>query len=138
MLNKFSNEDYNYINRLRVRSFRAHNDISFKPGSASVLILGSNGVGKTSILEAISIFSYGKGIRNAKLYDMINKDKKEFLIDCFSKGFRPRQILVEFDELTVPSRRGFERVTEINQILINNNYQLIKTDGKADFLYLKN
>ena len=62
----------------------------------------------------------------------------EFLIDCFSKGFRPRQILVEFDELNVPSRRGFERVTEINQILINNNYQLIKTDGKADFLYLKN
>ena len=62
----------------------------------------------------------------------------EFLIDCFSKGFRPRQILVEFDELNVPSRRGFERVTEINQILIKNNYQLIKTDGKADFLYLKN
>ena len=80
MLNKFSNEDYNYINRLRVRSFRAHNDISFEPGNASVLILGSNGVGKTSILEAISIFSYGKGIRNAKFYDMINKDKKGFLI----------------------------------------------------------
>ena len=73
MLNKFSSEDYNYINRLRVRSFRAHNDISFEPGKASVLILGSNGVGKTSILEAISIFSYGKGIRNAKFFDMVNK-----------------------------------------------------------------
>ena len=41
MLNKFSNEDYNYISRLRVRSFRAHNDISLEPGSSSVLILGS-------------------------------------------------------------------------------------------------
>ena len=81
MLNKFPSEDYSYINRLRVRSFRAHNDISFEPGNASVLILGSNGVGKTSILEAISIFSYGKGIRNAKFYDMINKNKKGFLID---------------------------------------------------------
>ena len=81
MLNKFSNEDYNYVNRLRVRSFRAHNDISLEPGSSSVLILGSNGVCKTSILEAISIFSYGKGIRNARFYDMINKDKKGFLID---------------------------------------------------------
>ncbi len=78
MLNKLSNEDYNYINKLRVRSFRAHNDICFEPGNDSVLILGSNGVGKTSILEAISIFSYGKGIRNAKFYDMINKDKKDF------------------------------------------------------------
>ena len=27
----------------------------------------------------------------------------EFLVDCFSKGFRPRQVLVEFDELAVPS-----------------------------------
>ena len=62
----------------------------------------------------------------------------EFLVDCFSKGFRPRQILVEFDELNFPSRRSFKRVTYINQILINNNYQLIKTDGQADFLYLKN
>ena len=87
-----------------------------------------------------------------KLLDQLNLNKDEiplikldiegaeieFLIDCFSKGFRPRQILVEFDELNVPSRKGYERVTEINQILINNNYQLIKTDGKADFLYLKN
>ena len=62
----------------------------------------------------------------------------EFLVDCFSKGFRPRQILVEFDELNAPSRRAFERVTYINQILIDNNYQLIKTDGQADFLYLRN
>ena len=62
----------------------------------------------------------------------------EFLVDCFSKGFTPRQILVEFDELNVPSRTGFKRVTEINQLLINNNYQLLKTDGQADFLYFKN
>lgn len=61
----------------------------------------------------------------------------EFLVDCFSKGFRPRQILVEFDELNVPSRKAFERVTYINQILIDNNYQLLKTDGQADFLYLR-
>ena len=62
----------------------------------------------------------------------------EFLVDCMNKGFRPRQILVEFDELNIPSARSFERVTYINQILINNNYQLLKTDGQADFLYFKN
>ena len=62
----------------------------------------------------------------------------EFLVDCFNKGFRPKQILVEFDELNIPSKKGFERVTYINQILINNNYHLLKTNGKADFLYFKN
>ena len=62
----------------------------------------------------------------------------EFLVDCFSKGFRPKQILVEFDELNAPSAKSFERVTYINQILINNNYQLLRTNGQADFLYLRN
>ena len=51
MLNKLVNEDYNYINRLRVRSFRAHNDISFEPGNSSVLILGSNGEERAGVLE---------------------------------------------------------------------------------------
>ena len=120
MLNKLSNEDYNYINRLRVRSFRAHNDISFEPGNASVLILGSNGVGKTSILEAISIFSYGKGIRNAKFYDMINRDKKEFTIDLdlnirenfileyqtsYNKLDRSRRITINNKEITAKNSR---------------------------------
>ena len=59
----------------------------------------------------------------------------EFLIDCFNKDFRPRQILVEFDELNAPCKRSFERVTKINQILIKNSYQLLKTDGKSNFLY---
>ncbi len=62
----------------------------------------------------------------------------EFLIDCFNKGFRPSQILVEFDELHVFSKRGYKRVTKINQVLVNNNYQLLKTDGQANFLYFKN
>ena len=120
MLNKLSNEDYNYINRLRVRSFRAHNDISFEPGNASVLILGSNGVGKTSILEAISIFSYGKGIRNAKFYDMINKDKKGFLVDLdlniredfileyqtsYNKLDRSRRVMINNKEVTAKDSR---------------------------------
>ena len=61
----------------------------------------------------------------------------EFLVDCFDKGFKPRQILVEFDELNAPSKKSYERVTYINQILIKNDYQLIKTNGQADFLYLK-
>ena len=74
-------DSVNYINSIRMKSFRSHLDISINPGKGSVLILGSNGAGKTSILEAISIFSYGKGIRNAKFYEMANKDKDSFMVD---------------------------------------------------------
>ncbi len=62
----------------------------------------------------------------------------EFLIDCLNKGFKPRQILVEFDELTVPSKKGFDRVSKVNKLLVKNNYKLIKTNGYADFLYYRN
>ena len=81
MLDNETYEDLNYINSIRVRSFRSHDDLELFPGKSSVLIVGSNGVGKTSILEAISIFSYGKGIRDAKFYDMIKNDKDSFFVD---------------------------------------------------------
>ena len=88
MLNSRKKESVNYINSIRVRSFRSHIDINLNPGKESVLILGSNGAGKTSILEAISIFSYGKGIRNAKFYEMTNKDRESFLTNKFRAKFR--------------------------------------------------
>ncbi len=52
-------------------------------------------------------------------------------------GFRPKQILVEFDELNVPSKLGFERVSMIHQILTGSDYKMVRTDGKTDFLYLR-
>ena len=111
MLNKLANEDYNYINKLRVRSFRVHNDISLEPGNSSVLILGSNGVGKTSILEAISIFSYGKGIRNANFYDMINKYKKGFLIDL--DFYLKEDFILEY-------HTSYSKINKSRKLMINN------------------
>jgi len=52
-------------------------------------------------------------------------------------GFKPRQILVEFDELNVPSKRGFERVSEVHQLLTLSDYKMVWTNGQADFLYLR-
>lgn len=42
--------------------------------SETNLIIGSNGSGKTSILESISLLSPGKGIRGAKPSEILNKD----------------------------------------------------------------
>jgi len=61
----------------------------------------------------------------------------EVLTRALNIGITPRQILVEFDELNVPSTKGFARVTEMDELLKNNGYTLLKTDGKADFLYFK-
>lgn len=61
----------------------------------------------------------------------------EVLTHCMSYGIRPKQILVEFDELNVPSTRGYQRVDQVHQLLCQNGYQMIRTDGQADFLYLR-
>ncbi|MDB4100227.1 FkbM family methyltransferase [Amylibacter sp.] len=61
----------------------------------------------------------------------------EVIERCIEVGIMPRQILVEFDELNVPSSKGFARVTEVDDLLRNNGYKLLKTDGQTDFLYLR-
>ena len=61
----------------------------------------------------------------------------EVLTHCLSKGILPRQILVEFDELRVPSDKGFKRATKMDELLIKNGYKMLKTDGEADFLYYR-
>ncbi|MDB4659653.1 FkbM family methyltransferase [Synechococcus sp. AH-551-C10] len=61
----------------------------------------------------------------------------EVLIHCISNGILPKQILVEFDELNAPSKKGYNRVNYAHQVLIRNGYEMIKTDGQADFLYLR-
>ena len=62
----------------------------------------------------------------------------EVLMHCMESGIFPRQILVEFDELNMPSEKGFERVTRAHRLLVENGYTLVHTDGQADFLYLRN
>jgi FkbM family methyltransferase len=61
----------------------------------------------------------------------------EVINDCLTKGIRPKQILVEYDELNVPSEVGFKRVTDMHDFLLRNGYFLIHTDGQADFLYVR-
>ncbi|MCK9802119.1 FkbM family methyltransferase [Pseudomonas sp. MAFF 302030] len=62
----------------------------------------------------------------------------EVLTQCISEGFKPSQILVEFDELNCPSKKGFARISEIHSLLTSSGYRLVCTDGNADFLYIKN
>lgn len=79
------------------------------------------------------------GLRTSEI-DLIKLDiegaEVEVLMHCMIKGIKPKQILVEFDELNVPSQKGFDRVSQIHELLSQNGYRMVKTDGQADFLYL--
>ncbi|QGM47871.1 DNA replication/repair protein RecF [Methylocystis heyeri] len=55
------------ISRLTLRDFRSYVALDIRPSARLVALTGENGAGKTNILEAISMFSPGRGLRRAEI-----------------------------------------------------------------------
>ena len=53
--------------RLTLRDFRSYAALDTRLGSRTVVLTGENGAGKTNILEALSLFSPGRGLRRAEI-----------------------------------------------------------------------
>ena len=65
------------INLINFRNFSSLN-LSFD--KKLNIFFGKNGCGKTNILEAISLIAKGRGIRNSSIFNLIKKNKDNFLI----------------------------------------------------------
>ena len=55
---------------LSLRDFRNYARLQLRLSGAPVVLTGPNGAGKTNILEALSFFSPGRGLRRARLSDI--------------------------------------------------------------------
>lgn len=55
-----------YLSALTLSHFRSHRRVALELDDRPIAIFGSNGAGKTNILEAISMLSPGRGLRRAK------------------------------------------------------------------------
>jgi DNA replication and repair protein RecF len=58
------------VSRLALTDFRSYALALIEPGPGFVLLSGENGAGKTNLLEAVSLFSPGRGLRGAALSEM--------------------------------------------------------------------
>lgn len=58
------------VTRLRLTDFRNHASLGLDGDGRHVVLAGDNGVGKTNILEALSLLSPGRGLRRARLDEM--------------------------------------------------------------------
>jgi DNA replication and repair protein RecF len=56
--------------RLRLTTFRSYEALSLPVEGRPVVLTGVNGAGKTNLLEAISLFSPGRGLRCARLSEL--------------------------------------------------------------------
>ena len=61
------------IEKLKITNFRSYNALELAFDSNPTVIYGKNGVGKTNLLEAVSLLYPGKGIRRSSFHDMINQ-----------------------------------------------------------------
>lgn len=60
------------VTRLCLTNFRSYPEIFLNCGPSPVVITGPNGIGKTNLLEAISLLAPGKGLRGGKLSEHTN------------------------------------------------------------------
>ena len=66
-----NNKSFDQIKSLKLINFRSHSNFSLSLSGKPLAIIGDNGAGKTNILEAISLLSPGRGIRNSKFSEMV-------------------------------------------------------------------
>ncbi len=62
------------LTRLSLTDFRNYASLRIEVEPASVVLAGQNGAGKTNLLEAISLLAPGRGLRRARLSDLIRRD----------------------------------------------------------------
>jgi DNA replication and repair protein RecF len=62
------------VRRLRLSNLRNHPALELEAEGATVALAGPNGAGKTNILEALSLFAMGRGLRRAAAADIARAD----------------------------------------------------------------
>ena len=62
-----------HLTRLTLSHFRSHKSATLDLDARPVVIHGPNGAGKTNIIEAVSLFSPGRGLRRASAQDMARR-----------------------------------------------------------------
>lgn len=104
-----------YVKKLRLHNFRNHSNFELNLSDKSVVITGKNGIGKTNILEAISLLAKSNGMKKAKASEMQNRLSNE-------------DWAVHYD---------FFNGVDLNSIGIAKNFnkKLVQIDGKAQSSY---
>ena len=94
---------------LKVHDFRAFETVTLEPGPKLNLIIGANGSGKTSLLEAIHVLSLGRSFRSAHTTPLIRY------------GAKSLQVFARYQNLTSASTNalGIERDRHGYQVRID-------------------
>ena len=68
------------IESLLLDNFRNHKSLKIDKTSKFNFIIGDNGIGKTNVVEALSMFAPGKGLRSAALDEMVFSNASQWTV----------------------------------------------------------
>ena len=74
------------VTRLILQDFRSYAALDLRVGRGLVALVGENGAGKTNLIEALSLFSAGRGLRRADLGDMARRGADRFAVSVTLDG----------------------------------------------------
>ena len=76
-----------YFKSIDLINFRNFENYSLNFSKNCNIFYGENGLGKTNILESISLFGKGKGFRNDRIKNMIHFSEQKFINTCEFTSF---------------------------------------------------
>ncbi len=89
-------------------------------------------------VEAVTLSSVVAGEREVSLVKLdIEGAEVQVIPELLAAGQRPKQILIEFDELNVPSPRARASAEATDRLLRECGYQCVFHDGRTTFSYLR-
>lgn len=68
------------VTRLILQDFRSYTALDLPLSHRLVALSGENGAGKTNLIEALSLFAPGRGLRRAELGDMVRTGRDRFAV----------------------------------------------------------
>ena len=103
------------LDRIRLSRFRNHAESEIAGTARFNLLIGENGAGKTNVLEAISLFAPGRGLRRAALSEMVMNQETAGCAVSAELILEPAEPAepVRIGTGTLPDRPG-RRVVQIN------------------------
>jgi len=79
-------ENGSRVTRLILQDFRSYPTLDLPVSKRLVALVGENGAGKTNLIEALSLFTPGRGLRRAEHGDMLRHGAETFAISVTLDG----------------------------------------------------
>jgi DNA replication and repair protein RecF len=125
-----------YVRSLTLKNFRCFRNATFNFDAPFVIIEGDNGVGKTSILEALYYACYLKSFRTHTSDDLIATNTDHFFVHLdveqphhpphtINIGFSPNKKLIKLDQKTVRSHKDLIAAYRVMSVT-EDDLELIK------------